>query len=75
MDERRIFLARHGQTFHNAAAGESYRDPNRLSSRGHDQARRLGRLLEGHGVTAIVTSPLTRARETADGVNEMLGCT
>jgi broad specificity phosphatase PhoE len=26
MDDERIFLARHGQTFHNAAAGESYID-------------------------------------------------
>ena len=30
MDEKRIFLARHGQTFHNAAAGESYIDADHL---------------------------------------------
>jgi broad specificity phosphatase PhoE len=74
MDEKRIFLARHGQTFHNAAAGESQVDADRLSPTGHDQARRLGELLSGRGIERVVTSPLPRARETADGVNAALGC-
>jgi broad specificity phosphatase PhoE len=74
MDEKRIFLARHGQTFHNAAAGESYLDADRLSPTGWEQARRLGRLLATRNVTAVVTSPLPRARETAEAVNEALGC-
>jgi broad specificity phosphatase PhoE len=75
MDEKRIFLARHGQTLHNAAVGESYLgDADRLSDTGWDQARRLGRLLAARGVTSVVTSPLARARETADAVNETLGC-
>jgi probable phosphoglycerate mutase len=72
--EKRIYLARHGQTFHNAAAGESYEDADRLSELGWEQARRLGRLLEGRGIRSIVTSKLARARETAEGVNEALGC-
>lgn len=75
MDETRIFLARHGQTFHNAAAGESYVDADRLSPTGREQARRLGRLLAPRGVTAVVTSPLARSRETAEAINETLGCT
>jgi broad specificity phosphatase PhoE len=75
MDETRIFLARHGQTFHNAAAGESYVDADRLSATGREQARRLGRLLAPRGVTAVVTSPLARSRETAEAINETLGCT
>jgi len=74
MDEKRIFLARHGQTFHNAAAGESHIDADRLSSTGHEQARRLGRLLTARGVTAVVTSPLPRARETAEAAAEALAC-
>jgi broad specificity phosphatase PhoE len=74
MDEKRIFLARHGQTFHNAAAGESYLDADRLSPTGWEQARRLGRVLAARDVRAVVTSPLARARETADAVNETLGC-
>jgi broad specificity phosphatase PhoE len=75
MDETRIFLARHGQTFHNAAAGESYVDADRLSPTGREQARRLGRLLAPRGVTAVVTSPLARSRETAEAINETLRCT
>jgi broad specificity phosphatase PhoE len=75
MDEKRIYLARHGQTFHNAAVGESYMgDADRLSDTGWEQARRLGRLLAARDVTAVVTSPLARARETADALNETLGC-
>lgn len=74
MDEKLIYLARHGQTFHNAAAGESQVQGDRLSDLGWQQARRLGRFLDGKGITAIVSSPLPRARETADGVNETLGC-
>jgi broad specificity phosphatase PhoE len=74
MTEKRIYLARHGQTFHNAASGESYGDGDRLSERGWEQARRLGRLLDGRGVRTVVTSPLERARETAEGANEVLGC-
>ncbi len=74
MDEKRIFLARHGQTFHNAAAGESYGDADRLSPTGWEQARRLGRLMASRNVTAVVTSPLARARETAEAINETLGC-
>jgi broad specificity phosphatase PhoE len=74
MLERRIFLARHGQTFHNAAAGESYADADRLSPMGHEQARQLGRLLAGRGIEAVITSPLARARETAEAVNAALDC-
>jgi broad specificity phosphatase PhoE len=74
MDERRIFLARHGQTLHNAAAGESDVDADRLSPAGREQARRLGLLLAQRGIKAVVTSPLARARETAEGINETLGC-
>ena len=71
--EKRILIARHGQTFHNAAAGESYVAGDRLSELGWEQARRLGRHLRDRGVRAMVTSPLDRARETAEGVNEALG--
>jgi broad specificity phosphatase PhoE len=74
MDEKQIFLARHGQTFHNAAVGESYVDADRLSPTGVEQARRLGRLLAPRGITAVVTSPLPRAAETAAAINDTLGC-
>jgi broad specificity phosphatase PhoE len=76
MEEKRIFLARHGETLHNAAlAVESYEDADHLSDRGWEQSRRLGRLLAGREVERIVTSPLPRARETAEAVNEVLRTT
>jgi broad specificity phosphatase PhoE len=74
MNERRIFLARHAQTIHNAAASaDSYEDADRLSNGGWEQARGLGRLMARRHVRAIITSPLPRARETAEAANESLG--
>ena len=47
-------------------------DVDRLSERGWEQARGLGRRLEGEGIEAIVASPMRRAQETAAGINEVL---
>jgi len=74
-EQRRIYLTRHGETFHNAAAGESYADADRLTQLGWEQSRRLGHFLAGRGVAAVITSPFERARQTAEGVNEGLRCT
>jgi broad specificity phosphatase PhoE len=41
---------------------------------GHEQARRLGRLLAPRGVTSVVTSPLARARETAEAIRDAVDC-
>ena len=47
-------------------------DADRLSERGWEQARSLGRRLEGEGLELIVASPMTRAQETAQGIAEVL---
>jgi broad specificity phosphatase PhoE len=47
-------------------------DVDRLSERGWEQARGLGRRLEGEGIETIVASPMRRAQETAAGINELL---
>jgi len=47
-------------------------DVDRLTERGHGQARELGRRLKGEGIEAIVASPMRRAQETAAGINEVL---
>ena len=47
-------------------------DVDRLSERGWEQARALGRRLDGLGIEAIVASPMRRAQETAAGINEVL---
>jgi len=44
-----------------------------LSAEGVEQARRLGRWLKGEDVDVLVTSPMRRARETADAIAEEMG--
>jgi broad specificity phosphatase PhoE len=45
---------------------------DRLSERGWEQARGLGHRLEGEGLETIVASPMRRAQETAEAINEVL---
>ena len=45
---------------------------DRLSERGWEQARGLGRRLEDEGIETIVASPMRRAQETATAINEVL---
>jgi phosphohistidine phosphatase SixA len=57
----RVFLVRHAE----AAPGEPD-ELRRLTSAGRNAARALGERLAGAHPTAVVTSPLLRARETSD---------
>jgi phosphohistidine phosphatase SixA len=64
----RLFLVRHAH----AAPG----DPDSLrplSSEGREQARALGERLAAASPDAVVTSPLLRARETADAIARAAG--
>lgn len=66
MTPTRLYLVRHGATPLSAEdrfAGSIGID---LSSEGRRQAARLGERLRGEGLTAIYSSPLSRALETAD---------
>ena len=56
-----------------APAGRGPADWDALSERGWEQARGLGRRLEGHGLELIVASTMRRAQETAQGIAEVLG--
>jgi broad specificity phosphatase PhoE len=47
-------------------------DVDRLSDRGWEQARGLGRRLEDEGIETILASPMRRAQETASAINEVL---
>ena len=57
----RVFLVRHAE----AAPGKPD-ELRRLTSAGRDAARALGERLATEQPTAVVSSPLLRARETAD---------
>jgi probable phosphoglycerate mutase len=72
----KLHLVRHGESLANEAdrAGRPRpADWDALSERGWEQARGLGRRLEGEGIELIVASTMRRAQETAQGINETLG--
>jgi broad specificity phosphatase PhoE len=71
-----LYLIRHGATENNRA------DPPRLQGRrtdpglsdeGHHQARQTGRFLAEFPVDAVYSSPLLRARQTAEAIAEPHG--
>jgi broad specificity phosphatase PhoE len=68
-----IFLARHGETEWNRVGRWQGRTDIPLSEVGRAQARALADRLRDRGVTEIFTSELSRARETAEIVAEVLG--
>ena len=47
-------------------------DVDRLSERGWEQARGLGRRLQDEGIETIIASPMRRAQETASAIHEVL---
>jgi phosphohistidine phosphatase len=57
----RVFLVRHAE----AAPGEPD-ELRRLTTAGRESARVLGEQLAAHRPTSVVSSPLLRARETAE---------
>ncbi len=69
----RLFLVRHGETSWNADAIYRGRSNVPLSATGRVQAACLGRRLSSEGLTAIYTSPLGRATETADAIARHVG--
>ncbi|TMK56322.1 MAG: histidine phosphatase family protein [Actinobacteria bacterium] len=72
----RALLLRHGESVHNAArSGEpaAHSGGDKLTAKGVEQAHAAGAALAEHGVTRLLTSPLRRARETAEAVAGPLG--
>jgi broad specificity phosphatase PhoE len=72
-DRTLVYLVRHGQTPLNAAGVlRGLLDPS-LDETGRDQARRLGAALGPAMPSAVVASPLRRARQTAQPVADRAG--
>lgn len=69
----RLFLARHGQTAWNHEHRLQGRLDSPLTDAGIGHAREIAHRLEGAGVGIVCTSPLGRARRTAEIVAEHLG--
>jgi probable phosphoglycerate mutase len=70
-----VHFVRHGESASNAAPGAMALPGNsgdRLTERGFEQARAVAERLGEAGATRILTSPLLRARETADVIAERL---
>jgi len=68
-----ILLIRHGETEWNRREVFRGRADVPLSARGREQARLLAEALKGSGVQAVYSSPLSRARQTADPLADALG--
>ncbi|MDO5031078.1 histidine phosphatase family protein [Corynebacterium sp.] len=72
---RQLILIRHGQTTYNASGRMQGHVDTELSEVGYEQARAAASLLAEKNITAIVSSDLQRARETARVIGEALGMT
>jgi len=75
VSELTVHFVRHGESIGNEydrTGAPRPKDWDRLSDRGWEQARGLGRRLEGQDLELIVASTMTRAQETAQGIAEVL---
>jgi len=69
----RLYLARHGQTAYNHEGRFQGQLPVPLDDTGRAQAAELAQRALGYGFAALWSSPLLRARETADIIAAAIG--
>ena len=67
-----VILVRHGQTDENVNGRISGQGPVPLNARGQEQARLAAEVLAPLGITHLISSPLVRARQTAEFLAERL---
>ena len=75
MSDFTLYFVRHGESVANQSDRNGDKRPDdadRLSELGWEQARGLGRRLEGEGLELIVASPMRRAQETGEGIAQVL---
>jgi probable phosphoglycerate mutase len=71
----RLYLVRHGQALSNLEPAPDLPAErlDHLTELGQKQAERAGQALGGRSISAILTSPASRARETAERMASVLG--
>jgi broad specificity phosphatase PhoE len=69
-----IYLIRHGETEFNRLKRLQSATDNPLNERGLNQARAAAKLLADVDVACVVSSPLLRARQTAEMIAEAKNC-
>ena len=67
-----VHLVRHGQSEYNARGRVQGHTNSPLTPQGIDQAKAVGETLEGRDISAIYTSDLLRAHQTAREIGQML---
>ena len=70
----RFFVIRHGETAWNVEGRFQGQMDTELNAKGLEQARLVAERLAGHKFEAVVTSPLSRARVTAEKTACLSGC-
>lgn len=68
-----VILVRHGQTDENMSGKISGQGAVPLNAHGLEQARLAAQVLDPLGVTHVVSSPVVRARQTAEIIAQRLG--
>jgi broad specificity phosphatase PhoE len=72
-----MHFIRHGESQFNLLYAQHGRDPGihdaPLTPRGLTQAQAAGKKLAGKGITRIISSPYTRALQTASAIAEVIG--
>ena len=68
-----LYIVRHGETEENARGVLQGRTPGKLNSTGIEQARMTGDALRNKGITAIHTSNLDRALDSALIISDIIG--
>ena len=68
-----VLLVRHGETEDNASRRFQGRLDTELNDRGRAQSAALAQAVRGEGLRALYSSPLLRARETAEIIGAELG--
>jgi len=71
--QRPFYFVRHGETEMNVEQRVAGSIDTGLTALGRQQAREAAAVLAAHPITAIYTSPLGRARDTATPIAEVLG--